>query len=115
MVVVRETYPKRIGDWVNVAHIALAGIPTLPRLMNTYQAIRDIKKKYPDHKIDIAGWSAGGLEAQLFSFMGNETYGYNPGTTYSNSKDKNMYPNYNVMRNKTDIVSNFLVNGAGSV
>lgn len=68
---VRQTDPKRVGDLINVAHIALAGIPTLPRLIQTYSYIKQVQKKYPGHKLDLAGWSAGGLEAQLFSFMVN--------------------------------------------
>ena len=61
VVVVKENSPERSEDWVNVAHIALAGVPTLPKILNTYNAIKDIKEKHLDHKVDIAGWSSKGL------------------------------------------------------
>lgn len=90
----------------------MAGLPNLPRLFSTFNQIREIKEKYPGFKIDIAGWSAGGLEAQLFSAMCNNAYGYNPGTTVNHLTNNRMYPNLEIIKTETDFVSAYPTLGA---
>lgn len=111
-IIARETYPERPRDYLNCMHIALFGTPTIPRMIEAYQAVNEAQRRYPGARLEMAGWSAGGVLPKLFWNQVSQGYGYNPGTYYGNLFDNNMYPNYRVERNGMDIVSMWGVRGA---
>jgi hypothetical protein len=111
-IIARQTDLERSRDYVNVFNIALFGTPTITRMIDAYKTINEVRCRYPGAKIEMAGWSAGGIIPQIFWNQVNEGFAYNPGTYYGNMLDKNMYPNYRVERNGMDLVSMWGVRGS---
>lgn len=81
-------------------------------MVEAYQAINEAQQRYPGAKLEMVGWSAGGVIPKIFWNQVSGGYGFNPGTYYGNMFDRNMYPTYRVDRNGMDTVSMWGVAGA---